>query len=351
VTAADPRPDVARSAPAVIPPVVRQLIEQADYVVAFAVRVAADLGLADLLTSGERDVAQLAADTGTHPGALYRLLRALAAQGIFAEVTPGVFGLTPLAEPLRSDHPLSLRETYTMLPSDTRAWGRLAETIRTGRPGFDLAHGTDYWSYLAAHPAEGRRVDRWMRSVNRLHLRTAAAAFPWREVRTLVDVGGGDGSFAAGLLARHPGLRATVVDLPHVVAAAPGVLADAGVADRAAVVPGSFFDPLPAGADAYVLKTVLPGFTDADVHRILRRLHAAMRPDSRLVILEAILPPGDAFDVAKLFDVHTMVLTGGAHRTREQTRRLLGDAGLALRRVQPTATLTLIEAVRDDAPS
>lgn len=163
------------------------------------------------------------------------------------------------------------------------------------------------------------------------------------ELAHVVDVGGGDGGFLAGLLARYPAMRGTLLDLPHVVAAAE-VLTEAGVRDRCEIVPGSFFDALPAGADAYLLKTVLPGFGDDQVVAVLRRVREAMRPDSRLLLLEAVLPPGDTFDVAKLYDVHTLVLTGGTHRTAEETAALLDRAGLRLDTVRPTATLTILTA-------
>jgi hypothetical protein len=324
-----------------------RLAELSDYIIPYCVRVVSDLGIADLLAGGPVAVDKLAERVGAHAPTLRRVLRALAAREIFTEPEPGVFGLTPLAQPLRTDHPLSLRESYTLLASDVQAWAGLPETIRTGEPAFDAVHGRGYWAYLADHPEESRRVDLWMRSVNRLHLRTVLPAYPWRELTTVVDAGGGNGAFLAGLLARYPRLRGTLLDLPHVVAAAGAVLAGAGVADRCAIVAGSFFDVVPAGADAYLLKTVLPGFTDADVALILARVRAAMRPDSRLLLLEAVLPPGDTFDVAKLFDVHTLVLTGGAHRDAEQTGSLLAAAGLRLARLIPTPTLTIIEAVVD----
>jgi hypothetical protein len=272
------------------------------------------------------------------------VLRALCHRGVFTETEPGVFGLTPLSQPLRSDHPLSVRDTYALLASDVRAWAHLGHTARTGQPGFQRAHDQTYWQYLATHPDDGAAVDRWMENASRLHLRTVAPAYPWRELASLVDVAGGTGVFLAGILARHPELRGVLLDLPHVVAGAGRVLERAGVLHRCEVVGGDLFDGVPPGADAYLLKTVLPGFDDATAERTLRALRAAMRPDSRLLLLEAVLPEGDVFDVAKLFDVHTLVLTGGAHRTLADTGRLLDQAGLRLVRTIPTPTLTIIEA-------
>ncbi|GIJ08916.1 methyltransferase [Micromonospora andamanensis] len=324
-------------------PAVAKLADLADYVTPLALRAVAELGVADLLADGPLPVDTLADRLGVHAPTLLRTLRALAARGVFTEVEPGTFGLTPLARPLRAAHPLSLRDAYPLLPADLQAWAYFAETLRTGEPGFPLAHGVDYWTYLAAEPEQSARTDRWMQSVNRLHLRTVLPAYAFARFGTVVDVGGGTGAFLAGLLARNPRMRGVLVDLPHVVDAAPDVLAAAGVADRCQVVPGSFFEALPGGADGYLLKTVLPGFDDDAAGSILSRVREAMRDDSLLVLIEAVLPPGDAFDVAKLFDVHTLVLTGGCHRTSEHMERLLTDAGLRLVRVIPTATVSVLE--------
>ncbi len=321
---------------------IMRLGELGDFIIPFTLRAVSDLGIADLLIDGPMSVADLAAKTQAHEHSLHRALKALACKAIFTETEPGVFALTPLAEPLRSDHPMSLKDVFTLLPSDAQAWAHLSHTLRTGEPAFDQAHGTDYWTYLAAHQDESVRVDLWMRSINHLHLRTDLPYFAWGELSTLVDVGGGNGSFLAGLLTKYPQIKGILFDLPHVVAGAGLFLQP--VKDRAEIVPGSFFDTVPPGADAYVCKTVLPGFSDDDVVRILANIAAAMRPDSVLLLLEAVLPPGDDYDVAKLFDVHTMVLTGGAHRTTERTAQLLNRAGLSLTEVTPTPTLTILRA-------
>jgi O-methyltransferase domain len=327
----------------------QRLAELADLITPMAVRAMCALDVPDHLADGPLSVDVLARRAGAHPGALRRTLRLLAAKGLFCEPAPDVYGLTPLSAPLRRDHPLTVRDTYTLLDCDVRAWGRLGHTARTGEPGFALANGAPYWEYLAGHPERSAAVDRWMENASRLHLRTVLPGYPWRELGTVVDVGGGTGGFLAGLLRRHPDQHGILFDLPHVVAGAPEVLAAAGVADRCRIVAGSFFDGVPAGADGYLLKTVLPGFPDDDAVAVLGTVRAAMRPDSRLIALEAVLPPGDAFDVAKLFDVHTLVLTGGAHRALADERALFTRAGLRLTRVVPTPTLTILEAVRDEA--
>ncbi|GAA1954193.1 methyltransferase [Amycolatopsis minnesotensis] len=320
-----------------------RLAELADYIVPFAIRTACSLGVADAFDDGPAPVETLAERTGTQAPALLRLLRVLASRGIVAEPEPGEFTLTGLGRPLRADHPLSLRDTHSLFAADVLAWSRLDVPVRTGAPAFDVVHGTDYWTHLAANPDDSASVDRWMRGANRLHLRTVLPAYPWGTASTVADLGGGTGGFLAGILGRHPRLRGMLYDLPHVVSGAGPVLTGAGVADRCAVLGGDLFDRAPRGADVYVLKTVLPGFTDDEAVRLLGNVAEAMEPGARLVLLEAVRVPGDAYDVAKLFDVHTMVLTGGRHRTREQNAALLERAGLRLVRVVPTATLTVLE--------
>jgi SAM-dependent methyltransferase len=322
-----------------------RLTELADYIVPFALRVAADLGVADVLADGALSTVDIAGRVGAHPSALRRVLRALASRGVFTEVAPDVFGLTPLAQPLRSAHPLSLRTAYPLLAAEVRAWAAIHHTVRTGAPAFDDVHGMPYWDYYAAHRDEGTRVDALQAAATAIHLRTLAPAYHWAGLSTVVDVGGGNGTFLAGLLAKFPHLRGTVVDTPSVVAAAPAVLEAAGVADRATVVGADFFDTVPAGADAYVLKTVLPGWSDERAGALLRVVHAAMTPRSRLVALEAVPPPGDEFDVAKLFDVQTLVMAGGGHRTRDELTGLFAAADLRLVGITPTATLSVVEAV------
>ncbi|MCT9933155.1 acetylserotonin O-methyltransferase [Planotetraspora sp. A-T 1434] len=309
---------------------ITELTELADYIVPFTLRVVCDLGVADHLATGPRTAGELAAAVGAHPGALTRALRALSSRGIFAETDPGVFTLTPLAEPLRTGHPLSLRAAYPLLPADIHALGQLTTALRTGRP----AYGAAYWDHLAADPAQSLAVDRWMAGLNGIHLRTVMPAYDWSAVTTVVDVGGGNGAFLAGLLARFPGLRGVLFDLPHVVRHA----VDGG--DRLQVVAGSFFDTVPPGGDLYVLKTVLPGWDDEHAERILRNVRTA---GARVLLLEAVIAQGDGSDVAKLVDVHTLAVTGGRHRDSAELADLLDRAGFRLTRITPTATLTLVE--------
>lgn len=321
---------------------IRRITEVGDFIVPFAIRVVCDLGVADHLADGPRSIDDLARATQSHAPSLYRVLRTLASRGIFEEVAPEQFALTPMAEFLLSAHPLSLRDAYPLLRADLEAWARADHAVQTGESAFELVHGGSYYDYLAAHPDYSRRVDRSVRAVNLLTGRSVIQARDWSDVGTLVDVGGGDGAFLALMLARYPAMRGTLFDRPHVVAQAPELLRRFSVEDRCTVVGGSFFEELPAGADAYLLKTILHDWPDDRALRLLRNVRTT---GGRLFVVEAIIPPGDAFDVAKLMDVHSLVLTQGPDRSRDRLDALLAAAGFAVTQTYPTThAFTVIEA-------
>lgn len=322
----------------------QRLTEMADYIVPFTLRAVCDLGVADELAAGPVGVEELARRTGTHAFSLYRALRALASRGVFTEVEPRVFALTELGQPLRSDHPLSLREAYPLLVGDVEAWAHLGHSLRTGRSAFDEAHGTDYWTYLAERPGDSARFDASQRAVSRREVRALVPAYDWGRFSTIVDVGGGNGTFLAAVLAAHPHLRGTLFDQPHVVSSAGPVLAERGVAERAEVVGGSFLDAVPAGADAYVVKRALYDLDDAGASAMLKVVRAAMRPDSTLLVVEPVVEPGDAFDWGKLYDLLLLVMRGGGGRSPEQLAALLAGADLDLVGVSPTRSLSIVEA-------
>ncbi len=321
----------------------QRLVELGDYIVPITLRVVADLGVADHLRDGPRPVGELAEATGTDAPALERALRTLACKGVFTETEPGSFGLTPMAELLLTEHPVSFRGMLTLLPFDLAALIQLEYSVRTGKPAFEQVHGQSYWSYFAEHSSDGERFDRFMQSLTRLVLRSVAGRYPWAQLNTIVDVGGGNGTFLAGLLARNESIRGVLVDQPRVVTGAGVVLDAAGVTDRCEVIAGDFFTAVPQDADGYVLKLILHDWSDEQALRILRVVRAAMRPDSRLLILDAVIPPGDAFDQAKVLDVQMLALTGGHERTQEDFEKLLGAAGLRLQEIVRTATLPILD--------
>lgn len=320
-----------------------RLTELADYIIPFTIRAICDLGVADHLTEGPRSVEQLAEATGTHAPSLYRALRALACKEIFTECEPGKFALTPMAEFLRSDHRLSLKDAYPLIPADVAAWAAMDYSVRTGRPAFDREHGCGYWDYMNNRPEEAVRFDRSQQAQTRLELPVLLRAYDWGALRTVVDIGGGNGAFLGGLLARHPYLSGILFDQPSVVERGRGLLARMNVLDRCRIVGGDFFAQVPGPSDAYVLKRVLYGWHDEEAVMLLRAIRAAMDADSRLLIIEPLDEPGSS-DIACRFDLAMLIMKGSGARSKERIGSLCEQADLQLTTITPTLMFPIIEA-------
>jgi O-methyltransferase domain/Dimerisation domain len=312
-----------------------------------AVTVAAELGLADLLSGGPRGLADLAAATSTDPSSLYRLLRALAAVGVFTEHPGRRFGLSAMGELLRRDHPLSLDPAARMFGADYqwRAWGELRHSVETGENAAVHALGTDVWEYRRLHPEQGEVFDATMRTLSAGDNPGVLAAHDFGRYRLIADIGGGTGVVLAAVLAAHPDIRGILFDQPHVVANAEVVLRDAGVADRTTVAAGDFFDGVPTGADGYLLVRILHDWADTEALRILRNVRAAMTPDARLVIVDSVLGPPNEDPLAKFLDLMMLVSAGGRERTEEEWKALIAAGGLEfVSAQQATPTRHVIEA-------
>jgi hypothetical protein len=322
------------------------------YYLAQALFVVARLGIADRLADGPEHAGQLARVTRTHARSLHRLLRTLASCGIFAEDDAGRFRLTDLAGWLRGDVPGSLREEAIAVgETHYAAFGELLHSVRTGRPGFDRAFGMPWFDYLAANPEAARSFDAALAGLRSQATAALLDAYDFSEVTTLVDVGGGTGALLAAVLARHPSVRGTLFDLPHVVERAGEHLRAAGVADRCALVGGDFFASVPADGDAYLLRHVLHDWDDDKALRILASCRRAMDDSARLLLVESVIEAGNEPSLGKSLDLVMLALTGGTERTEPEYRELLEASGFRLARVVPTpAQVHLIEAVPAEQP-
>jgi SAM-dependent methyltransferase len=311
--------------------------------------VAAKLGIADLLAARPRPVEELAAAAGAEPQALYRLLRGLASLGIFALVAAGEVVLTPQAELLRSDVQGSLRDVALLYGEDWvwQAYGNMTHSVRTGAPAFTKTHGQPFYGYLHAHPRAAARFNAAMTGFSSHETAAILEAYDFSDVRSVVDIGGGHGALLAALLRAHPRMTGTLFDLPSVLAGAASVLGEPGIAERARTVAGDFFDEAPAGADLYVMKSVLHNWDDVDALRLLSTCGTAMAPEARLLVIERVVPDGNAPAEAKLFDINMLVVAGGRERTEPEYRRLFADAGLTLTRIGGTRSpLSVIVATK-----
>jgi hypothetical protein len=315
-----------------------------------ALHAAAKIGVADLLADGPRPCAELAEATGTRAVPLRRLLRMLASGGVFAELRPGVFALTPAAELLR-DVPGSMRGAALLWGQEgLLAWGDLVGTLRTGRTGYQLRTGMREWEYYAAHPEAAAVFNDGMTALSRMQADAVVAAYDFPASGTVVDVAGGHGTLLATILRARPGLRGVLFDAPTVVEGARPVLEAAGVADRCALVGGDFFEAVPDGGDVYTLKLIIHDWDDERAVAILRSCRRAMGDQGRLLILDTVVPPGVAGTSAEFVqalrrDVNMMAWTGGLERSAEELGALLAAAGFRLARTVPTASvLGIVEA-------
>jgi O-methyltransferase domain/Dimerisation domain len=317
------------------------------YWISKAIAVAATLGIADLLANGPLSSDELATATQTHAPSLYRVLRALASIGIFSEVAPGRFALTPMAALLRSGAPDSMRALAIMFAEEQyRAWGDVLHSVRTGQPAFEHAFAMPYFAYLATHPEASRVFNAAMVGGTNQIFDAVVAAYDFSPFGTIVDVGGGHGALLAALLRSNPAARGILFDLPHVVEGAEPFLVAAGVADRCTRVGGDFFAEIPAGADAYVLSQILHDWDDERSVVILGQVHRAMPDHGKLLVVELMLPPGDEPSFGKWMDLHMMVLLSGRERTAAHYATLFRAAGFELAREVPTPTgQSIVEAV------
>ena len=317
-------------------------------VVSQMISVAARLGVADLIRDGPKPIEELAAATGVQPEPLYRVLRALASDGVFELLEGKRFGLTPMAEGLRSDAPKSLRSMaiYHGSPYIWQSYGALIDALRTGETALDLALGESLFEYLAKHPDDNAAFNRYMVERQAVQHPAIAAAYDFGGARLVVDVGGGSGALLAAILTANPRLRGVLFDRPQVVAAAAGVLDAAGVGDRCSVEGGSFFDAVPPNGDVYLLSQVIHDWNDEQAVQILGNCRKVMPSESRILVAETVLPAGNEPSIAKRVDVVMLVVAGGRERTPDEFAALFRSAGFELTNVIGTASGdSLVEGV------
>jgi SAM-dependent methyltransferase len=320
------------------------------YLVTQLLYVAAKLGLADALAEAPQAADALARKVGAEPGALCRVLRGLAAEGVLDDHPDGRFGLTALGTCLRSDVPNSMRGA--ILARGDLYYGAAAgllEAVQHGSVPFEHVHRVGFFEYLVQHPDRGAAFQASMADRARHEAAEVVAAYDFGPFRRLVDVGGGHGVLLGAILAAVPGLQGVLLDQPSVVARASERLASAGLAGRCACVAGDFFTAVPPGGDAYLLSRVIHDWDDAAAVRILTNCRRAMGPDGTLLLVEVVLPTRAGEQPAAIrMDLHMLTLLRGRERTAAEYERLLGAAGFRPVRIVPTrspAGVSVIEAV------
>lgn len=319
------------------------------YMTTQAIYVAAKLGIADLLKDGPKSSLQLAEETNVHARSLYRVLRALAGIGIFTEVEDDSFALTPLAETLRSDAHGSLRGTAIFMGDDwhLRVWADIMHSVRTGEPAVEHVFGKPIFSYLAENTEDAAVFNDAMTSMSSSVIEAIMAAYDFSSIERIVDVAGGHGLLIGSILKANPQMKGILFDVPSVIEGARKRLEAEGVEKRCELIAGDFFESVPGGGDAYIMKHIIHDWDDERALTILKNCHRVMRSDDKVLLVEMVVPKRDEPAAGKFLDIEMLLFTGGCERTEEEYAALFERAGFRLTKITPTASpYSVIEAVR-----
>jgi hypothetical protein len=275
-------------------------------------------------------------------------MRTLASLGVLTERPEQRYALTTLGEALRTGAPGSARATLLTLGSRwvQRSWDYLIYSIQTGKTGFEKAYTMPLFEYLAQHHKEASLFSEMMVGLHSQEPSAVAAAYDFSTFNIIVDVGGATRNMLAAILSRHAGPSGVLFDLPHVVADAPSLLEENGVRDRVKIEAGDFFKTVPSGGDAYILSRIIHDWDEDQCLTILSHIHKAIKSNGRLLIVEMVLPEGDALHPGKMFDMVMLLVTGGRERMEAEYGSLLSKGGFKLTRVAPTSSaVSVVEAV------
>lgn len=308
--------------------------------------LAAKLKLSDSLAEGPMTAGELASRTGTHAPALYRVLRTLASMGLFAEDNDHRFALKPLGSALRSGTPSYAAALILAGEVVSRSLDHILHSVQTGQDGFQKAFGMPVFDWLSSHPEEAALFSETMRGFHGMEPAAVAAAYDFSPFKCIADIGGATGHMLTTILGRYAGPRGLLFDLPHVVGGAPALIRQRSLTDRIRIEPGSFFENVPDGADAYLLSHIIHDWKEEQCLAILGNCRRAVGPDGRVLLIEMVLPEGDAPHPGKMLDMVMLAASGGQERTEAEYRSLLTRAGFRLTRVVPTASpVSVVEAL------
>ena len=327
-----------------------QLLNQValGYILSASLNVALELRIADRLAEGPRSSADLARDAGVTEDGLYRVLRALASSGIFEEQGNRMFALNTPASLLKQG-PASLHDIGLWMtdPFHFRVYAEMLHSVVTGQPAVEKVTGMPVFEYFARESPLSTVFNKAMTSWSVPTVAAALKAYDFSGIRVLVDVAGGHGYVLTSVLRQYPAMRGVLFELDHVVAGAAPLIQAAGVADRVETMTGDFFAAVPPGGDAYIMKNIIHDWDDDRAITILRNIRTALgdRRDSRVILLEAVIPRGNQPDFGKLIDLEMLLMPGGRERTADEFASLFVRAGFELARIVPTESpLSVIEA-------
>lgn len=316
------------------------------FIASQAVYAFSKLGLSDAMADGPHPVGSISSSAGTDAEFTYRLLRTLGALGVVDETSPGTFRLTDVGQLFRNE-PGSLADLTMMWMETHYDWfSGLADSVSDAQPAFDRIEGMTYWEWIELDKDRSELFSRAMASIGAQTEHAAVAAFDFGRFDTIVDIAGAHGSLLSAALTSNPDARGILFDLPHVVATAGPALDVAGTADRIEVVGGDFFDAVPDGGDAYLLRFILHDWSDEESVKILSNIRKAIPADGTLLIIENVIPEGNAPHLGKLLDLIMMTIVHGVERTRGEYTDLLAQGGFHLEQIVPTEAPTSVLVAR-----
>ena len=308
----------------------------------------ARLGVADHMNATPMAVEEIAGKTSAHAPSLYRVMRMLASMGVFKEEQGKRFALTPAGELLKSDAPGTMRY-HAMLFGDewtTRAYEHFTNCLRTGQNGVSKAYGQHLFDVLAERPEESDTFQAAMTSRSTIEGKAVTGAYDFSGIKRLADVGGGHGALLASILRRYPQMQGVLFDRAEIVA---GVPKDqfAGCEGRISIEGGSFFERVPDGCDAYIMKHIIHDWSDEHCRTILKRMRDKLPTNGRVLVCEMVVTDEPGPTPAKMLDIEMLVMTvGGKERTKDEFAELFASSGLRLSRIVATERpICLIEAV------
>ncbi len=318
----------------------------------YAIAAIAELGVADTLKGGPKDIAEIAREVGADEESLFRVCRLLAKDGVLEQPEERRFGLTALSEPLCSDHPNSVRCSVRQFLSrwNLASWAELPEVLRSGEPAFPRLHGgRSLWQWFADEaPEDGAVFHASMRELTRMLVPLLAGVRDFSKYGRILDVGGGEGALIGGLLTHFREPFGGILDWEEALRGAPAHLESLRVADRVKLIPGSFEEPWPADWDAYLVKSILHGLRGDALQTVLGHLRGAIAGGGKGFVLEALIPEAKRGVAPSYLELQMLIGSGGRERTVSEYRELFRSAGLRLSDVHRTASpiaMMVVEAL------
>jgi hypothetical protein len=338
------------AAPQQMPPEAQIMQFASGAFVAQAVHTAAELRVADHLAGGPKTAAELAAVTETDERSLYRLLRALSSLGVFKETGDKTFANTPVSETLLSDSPTSQRDMVLMIgdPEHGRVISDMLYSVRTGKPAWEHVHGVPVFEYMfGPNKAFGDLFNKAMTSFSHASIAGVLLNYDFSGIGTLADIAGGHGHLLGAIMQQYPSMKGVLFEIAPVLEGAPAMLASYGVADRVDLVEGDFTAEIPVVADAYIMKHIIHDWYDDKCEKILGCIRSSMPDDARVLIVDAVIPPGNDPHPGKILDLEMLISPGGVERTEAEFDTLLTNSGFKMTRVIPTPSpVSIVEAVK-----